>query len=96
MIVGVNAFATGEEAEPELQRIDPELERRQVERTRRVRAGRDAAAARAALDRVRETARGSTNLLHPMREALAALCTVGEICDVLREELGTYDAQTSL
>ncbi|MCL4290076.1 MAG: methylmalonyl-CoA mutase [Thermoleophilia bacterium] len=96
LIVGVNAFATDGEAEPALQRIDPELERRQVERIRRVRAGRDAAAAQAALGRVRETARGSTNLLHPMREALAALCTVGEICDVLREELGTYDAQTSL
>ncbi len=96
VIVGVNAFATDGEAEPALQRIDPELERRQVERTRRVRAGRDTAAAEAALARVRAAARGSTNLLHPMREALAALCTVGEICDVLREELGTYDAQTSL
>ena len=37
----------------------------------------------------------SANLLYPMREALAADCTVGEICDALREEFGTYDAQTA-
>ncbi|MCC6222676.1 MAG: methylmalonyl-CoA mutase [Thermoleophilia bacterium] len=95
VIVGVNAFASGEEAEPELQRIDPELERQQVERTRAVRSGRDAAAAAAALAGVREAARGTANLLHPMRIALAAHCTIGEVCDVLREELGTYDAQIS-
>ncbi len=49
-------------------------------------------AADAALERVREAARGDENLLQPMREALAARCTVGEICNALREEFGTYDA----
>jgi methylmalonyl-CoA mutase N-terminal domain/subunit len=42
---------------------------------------------------VRECARGDGNLLYPMRAALAARCTVGEICGVLREEFGEYDAQ---
>jgi methylmalonyl-CoA mutase, N-terminal domain len=42
---------------------------------------------------VRRVARGEENLLPPMREALHARCTVGEICEVLREEFGTYDAQ---
>ena len=46
----------------------------------------------AALARVREAARGTENLLPPLREALAARCTVGEICGVLREEWGTYDS----
>jgi methylmalonyl-CoA mutase N-terminal domain/subunit len=46
-----------------------------------------------ALARVRAAARGTENLLYPMRVALAAPCTVGEICEVLREEFGTYDAQ---
>ena len=46
----------------------------------------------AALAAVLETARGEENLLVPMREALAAHATVGEICNVLREEFGTYDA----
>ncbi len=91
-IVGVNRFQEEEEEAIELHRLDPEVERRQVERTRRVRAERDAAAAKAGLARVSETARGSGNLLHPMREALAARCTVGEICDALRKEFGTYDA----
>src|SRR5581483_9122526 len=91
VIVGVNAYAGDEEAQIELHRLDPAAERRQVERTRRVRAGRDDAAATAALGSVRSAARGSENMLPPLREALAAWCTVGEVCGVLREEWGTYD-----
>jgi methylmalonyl-CoA mutase N-terminal domain/subunit len=95
VIVGVNRYEE-EEPEPiELHRIDPEAERRQLERTARVRAERDAGAAEAALARVRDAARGTENLLPPLREALRARCTVGEVCDVLREEFGMYDAQRS-
>jgi len=92
VIVGVNRFVEADAEEIELHRLDPEAERRQVERARRVRAERDAGAVEAALARVRETARGDGNLLVPMRETLAAYGTVGEICTVLREELGTHDA----
>jgi methylmalonyl-CoA mutase, N-terminal domain len=92
VIVGVNRFAEGDEEPIELHHLDPEAERRQAERTRRVRAQRDSGAAQAAIARVREVARGAENLLPPMREALAASCTVGEICEGLRAELGTYDA----
>jgi methylmalonyl-CoA mutase, N-terminal domain len=92
VIVGINRFAEAEEEAIELHALDPEAERRQVERTQRVRAERDAAGAEAALARVRETARGSENLLPAMRDALAAMGTVGEICNALREEFGTYDA----
>ena len=56
-----------------------------------MRAARDAAEAERATARVREAARGSENLLPPLRAALAANCTVGELCTVLREEWGTYD-----
>jgi methylmalonyl-CoA mutase, N-terminal domain len=91
VIVGVNAHVEERGAEIELQRLDPEAERRQVERTRRVRAERDAAGVERALVRVREAARGTENILPPMRDALSALCTVGEICGALREEWGTYD-----
>jgi methylmalonyl-CoA mutase N-terminal domain/subunit len=42
---------------------------------------------------VREAARGTENLLPPLRAALAAHCTVGELCGALREEWGTYDRQ---
>src|SRR6266702_1855195 len=93
VIVGVNRF-TEEESEPlELHRVDPEAARRQLERTARVRAERNAQDAEAALAAVLETARGDGNLLVPMREALRARCTVGEICNTLRDEFGMYDAQ---
>jgi methylmalonyl-CoA mutase N-terminal domain/subunit len=92
VIVGVNAFTEDEARDVPIHRLDPELERRQVERTRRVRAERDDAAAARALAAVRETAQGPDNLLPPMRKALAAYCTIGEICGVLREEFGTFDA----
>ena len=59
----------------------------------RVRAERSAEEAESALAAVRDTARGDGNLLMPMREALRVRCTVGEICNVLRDEFGMYDAQ---
>jgi methylmalonyl-CoA mutase, N-terminal domain len=93
VIVGVNRYVE-EETEPiELHRIDPAAEKRQLERTAKVRAERDAAAAEGALAEVRRVAVSDENLLPPMREGLRLGCTVGEICEVLREEFGTYDAQ---
>jgi methylmalonyl-CoA mutase N-terminal domain/subunit len=93
VLVGVNRYVE-EESEPiELLRIDPEAERRQLERTARVRAERDAAETARTLEEVRRVARGNENLLPPMREALRARATVGEICGVLRDEFGTYDAR---
>jgi len=93
VIVGVNRYREDEPEQIELQRIDPEAEQRQLERTARVRAERDAAEVEAALGRVLEAARGTANLLPPLREALRARCTVGELCNVLRDEFGMYDAQ---
>src|SRR6266542_2848331 len=93
VIVGVNRFHEEEEAPIELHRLDPEAERRQLERTARLRAGRNASAAQAALARVREAARGTENMLPPLREALRARCTIGEICNELRDEWGMYDTQ---
>ncbi len=92
VVVGVNRYAEDDEEEMELHRLDPAAEQRQVERTQRVRAERDSAGVEAALGRVREAARGDGNLLVPIREALAAHATVGEVCNALREEFGTYDA----
>jgi methylmalonyl-CoA mutase, N-terminal domain len=93
VLVGVNRFVEAEEELVELHRLDPENERRQVERTRRVRAERDADAAEGALAEVRRVAGATENLLPPLREALRAQCTVGELCEALREEFGTFDAQ---
>jgi methylmalonyl-CoA mutase N-terminal domain/subunit len=92
VIVGVNRFEEAEEEHVELQSIDPQAERRQLERTARVRAERSPEEAERALAAVRETARSAGNLLFPMRDALRARCTIGEICEALRQEWGMYDA----
>jgi methylmalonyl-CoA mutase, N-terminal domain len=92
VIVGVNRWTTDEEELVELQQIDPEAERRQCARTAEVRAGRDAVATAEALAGVRRAAAGDENLLPAMRSALAAYTTIGEVCDVLREQWGTFDA----
>jgi methylmalonyl-CoA mutase N-terminal domain/subunit len=93
VVVGVNEFQE-EEGEPiELHRLDPEAERRQLERTARVRAERNADEAQRTLAEVRRVAREGGNLLVPMREALRARGTIGEICEALREEWGMYDQQ---
>jgi methylmalonyl-CoA mutase, N-terminal domain len=93
VVVGVNRFTDEGAPEPELHRLDPDAEARQVRRTVTVRAGRDHDQAAAALRAVRDGAtHADTNLLVPMRAALAARCTIGEICEVLREEWGTFDA----
>ncbi len=93
VVVGVNAFEEHEEERVELLQVDPESERRQRERIARVRAERDSRASAAALAAVRRVAETDANLLPPMREALRARATVGEICGELRELWGTYDAQ---
>jgi methylmalonyl-CoA mutase N-terminal domain/subunit len=93
VVVGVNRFTEDDAERVELLQVDPESERRQRERTARVRAERDASAAETALTAVRAAAEGDANLLPVLREALRARCTIGEICGVLREVWGTYDAQ---
>jgi methylmalonyl-CoA mutase N-terminal domain/subunit len=90
IVVGVNKFRDEESSTPPLQRIDPEGERRQCERVRRVRADRDAAAWEAALRRLEDCAREDENLMPPIIEAVKAYATVGEICDRLRGVWGEH------
>src|SRR5205085_2560381 len=92
VLVGVNRFREDEREPIELHRLDPAAEQRQVERTARVRTERNAEEATRALAGVGRAARGTDNLLPPLRNALRARCTIGEICNELREEWGTYDA----
>ena len=93
VVVGVNAFAEQTQERVELLHVDPAIERSQRERTHAWRAARDAEAADAALDDVRRVASTEENLLPALREALRSGCTIGEICGVLRDLWGTYDAQ---
>jgi len=92
VVVGVNRFRDDDarRAGPPLQRIDPEGERRQVERVRRLRADRDPGAWAAALARLDAAARGDENLLPPLIDAVRAYATVGEISDRLRTAWGEH------
>ena len=95
IVVGVNAFETQPEdaahgESPVLQRINPELERRQVERLRAFRARRDPEPAAAAVRHVEETARGGGNLMPAILEAVESQATLGEICDAMRAVFGEY------
>jgi methylmalonyl-CoA mutase N-terminal domain/subunit len=90
VVVGVNRFEDAEGAPVELQRIGEEEVARQVERVRALRASRSAAAVGAALAEVERAARGTENLLPPMKEALRARATLGEVSDVLRVVFGEY------
>jgi methylmalonyl-CoA mutase, N-terminal domain len=92
VIVGVNRWVSEADEQTELLRIDPASERRQAERTQALRASRDSAAVESALAELRRAAGTDANLLPPMREALRVLATVGEVCEVLRDSWGTYDA----
>ena len=93
VVVGVNRYAAEDEEAPvPIQRIDEAAVERQVERVRAYKAGQDAAAVGEALGRVDDAARGSENLLPPMREALRAGATLGQICGALRGVFGEYRA----
>jgi methylmalonyl-CoA mutase N-terminal domain/subunit len=90
VVVGVNRFRDDTISTPSLQRIDPEGERRQVERVRAVRAARDEAAWAASLDRLESAAAGEENLMPSIIEAVRASATVGEISDRLRVAWGEH------
>ncbi len=90
VVVGVNRFAV-EGSEPyEPLRVDPAIEAEQREALARLREHRDAGSVERALDELRTAAEGSANVLVPMRAALAAHATVGEVCHALRAVWGTY------
>jgi len=90
IVVGVNKFKTDEAEQPKPFRVDPELERRQVERLRAVRAGRSEIDVAAARQRLERAARGAENLLPRILECCRAQVTVGEISDTLRTVFGTH------
>jgi methylmalonyl-CoA mutase N-terminal domain/subunit len=90
VIVGVNRFEDPEERPVQIQRIAEEEVAKQVERVRALRASRDQAAVDARLAAVEHAARGTDNLLPPMKEALRARATLGEVSDVLRDVYGEY------
>ena len=90
VIVGVNRFTQHEREDHHLLRVDPAIEQEQVSRLAGLRASRDAAEVARCLGEVKRAAAGRDNMLYPLREALRARATVGEVCDALRGEWGLY------
>jgi methylmalonyl-CoA mutase N-terminal domain/subunit len=90
VIVGVNKFALDTEPEPNVFPIDPTLEKGQRERLAAFKANRNHEELAARLNDLAEAARSTQNLLYPMKEALRAKATLGEVSDTLREVFGTY------
>jgi methylmalonyl-CoA mutase N-terminal domain/subunit len=96
-VVGVNRFAVaGRDTAIETLAIDPDVERRQIERVRAVRASRSADAWRAAIDAVTDAARGTANLVPPIVAAVEARATVGEIANALRTVFGEFEETATI
>jgi methylmalonyl-CoA mutase, N-terminal domain len=89
IVVGVNDFQH-EEEEVEILRIDPAYERRQIERLRATRAGRDSAAVERALAELKQVAASERNLMPAIIEAARARATEGEMVGAMQEVFGTY------
>ncbi len=88
VIVGVNRFTTAPKPIDKLFRVDPSWVKRQQERTREVRAARDQQAAAAALKRLERAVNSGENTMPVLVECVEAYCTIGEICDLLRNLWG--------
>ncbi len=91
IIVGVNKYQVAPEERPlELLKIEPEVERGQIEQVKKIKKERDQAAVKEHLGRVHAAARNGTNLMPPLIEAVKEYCTLGEISDIYREVFGVY------
>jgi methylmalonyl-CoA mutase N-terminal domain/subunit len=90
VVVGVNEFISPGDEPYQPLRVDPSIEHDQAERLARLRAARDAGQWQRRIGDLKKAAAGSQNVLVPLREALRAQATVGEVCDALREVWGVY------
>ncbi|MEJ7774170.1 MAG: methylmalonyl-CoA mutase family protein, partial [Nocardioidaceae bacterium] len=89
-VVGLNRFTVDVEDPYEPLRVDPAIEAQQCERLARLRTTRDNDEVKRQLDAMRQAADGTESVLLPMKAALAAHATVGEVCDALRDVWGAY------
>jgi methylmalonyl-CoA mutase N-terminal domain/subunit len=90
VVVGVNKYTADDEEPYEPLRVDPAIEQAQARVLEHLRQARDKDAVRKQVDAVRATAEGTGNVLPPIKDALGAGATLGEICDALRDVWGVY------
>jgi methylmalonyl-CoA mutase N-terminal domain/subunit len=89
-VVGVNKYVTDVVDDVDILKVDPEAEKRQLERLKKWKANRDQAAVDQKLEELREVARGDGNLLPPIKEALRVGGSIGEVCNAMRDVFGEY------
>ena len=91
VIVGVNKFQTQEPPPQGLLKVDPRVRERQIQKLAELKGSRDGKRVQGALTELKKTAQGEANLMEPILNCVRALCTLGEICDILREVFGEYE-----
>jgi methylmalonyl-CoA mutase N-terminal domain/subunit len=96
IVVGMNEYASDEPLSIPILRMDPEGERRQLERLARVRGERDNDLLAQRIEALRNAAKSTENLMPNILEAVRAYGTLGEICDVLRGVFGEYREPPSI
>ncbi|HEX8206459.1 MAG TPA: methylmalonyl-CoA mutase family protein [Solirubrobacteraceae bacterium] len=95
IVVGVNKYVEDDIEVEDILRVDPESERLQVERLKKFKESRDAAVVEQRLERIREAARGTENMLPVLREALKDGCSIGEVCGAMKDVFGAYQQPAS-
>jgi methylmalonyl-CoA mutase N-terminal domain/subunit len=90
IIVGVNKYVTDQVDDVEILKVDPESEQRQLKRLAEFKDARDTEELERKLDALRDVCRGEGNLLHPIRDALRAGGSIGEVCGAMRDVFGEY------
>lgn len=96
IVVGVNKFKAEEKIKPKLLKVDPVIGENQKSKLKELKNKRDSKVVNQKLDNIRKAAKGSQNLMPLMIEAVKEYATLGEICDVLREEFGEYQENVIL
>ena len=91
IIIGLNKYTLDEEIEPELLKVDEELEAMQVKSVQNIRKQRHETTVKEALQAIRSAANNNENLFPHILQAVKAYATIGEISHLLRDEFGIYE-----
>jgi methylmalonyl-CoA mutase N-terminal domain/subunit len=92
LIVGVNSYIMDEKVPMSILKVTREIEKKQLGKLEELKSGRDSAKVAQALENLKKTAQGDENTMPAILEAVKVYCTLGEICDVLRDVFGEYKA----
>jgi methylmalonyl-CoA mutase N-terminal domain/subunit len=93
IVVGVNRYVEEDIEVEDTLAVDPESERAQQERLKAFKADRDQELVARRLEELRDACRGTANLMHPIRAALADRCSIGEVCGAMRDVFGEYQPE---